>query len=497
LTTSLLAAPPVALPRVRSVPDYSSTSGPEAVELSASAGLILDPWQADSVDDILAERPDGRWAAFESALLVPRQNGKGAVIECVELADLFLFGAGLILHTAHEFKTAQEAFRRILGLVEASDWLSRKVARVRTSHGEEGIELTRAAGGGRLRFLARSGGSGRGFSADRLIYDEAYALPEETVAASLPTMSARPNPGVLYTSSAALDQSVVLRRIMARGRQEDGRPKDAGLAYIEHSADPKADLDDEEEWVRANPGTSVGRILVEFIAKERASMSDVTFARERLGIVDESRSASVIDLDAWDAAGDPLSAPDDPVVFAIDVSPDASFASIAVAGAAPGGKVHVEVVERRRGLGWVVDEVEKLRNTWRPSAIVLDPIGPIGSLLPDFALAGVEVTELTMREHAQACGLFKAMVENTEEPLPGETLRESRPRLVHKAQRGLRAALESARKRNAGEAGAWLWNRRDDTDISPLVAATLAVYGQARYGKKKPSKISTTFYGFR
>jgi phage terminase large subunit-like protein len=97
---------------------------------------------------------------------------------------------------------------------------------------------------------------GRGFSCDRLIYDEAYELPEETIAASLPTMSARPNPHVIYASSAALDKSVTLRRVMARGRREDDRPADDGLCYLEWSADPKCDLDDRDEWVRANPATS-------------------------------------------------------------------------------------------------------------------------------------------------------------------------------------------------------------------------------------------------
>jgi hypothetical protein len=239
--TSLLESPPVARPRVRSVPEYSS----RRVRMRRS-GCCCWVWiwirgRQDAVDDILAERPDGKWLTFESGLLVPRQNGKGAILEAIELADLFLFGAKLILHTAHEFKTAQEAFRRILFLVENTDSLRKKVARVRTSHGEEGIELK---SGQRLRFLARSGGSGRGFSADRVIYDEAYELPEETVAASLPTMSARPNPHVIYASSAALDKSVVLRRVMARGRREDDRPFDDGLAYIEYSADPKCDLDD-------------------------------------------------------------------------------------------------------------------------------------------------------------------------------------------------------------------------------------------------------------
>jgi hypothetical protein len=475
--TSLLDVLPAALPRVRSVPEYSQSSGDDAIELAASAGLVLDEWQKLAVRDILAENAAGNWLTFESGLLVPRQNGKGAILEAIEIADMFLFGARLVIHTAHEFKTAQEAFRRVLFLVENTDFLRKRVDRVRTSHGDEGLELKNGA---RLRFLARSGGSGRGFSCDRLIYDEAYELPEETIAASLPTMSARPNPHVIYASSAALDKSVTLRRVMARGRREDDRPADDGLCYLEWSADPKCDLDDRDEWVRANPATSTGRIRVDFIAKERAAMSDVTFGRERLGIVDESKNATVVDLEAWAAAGDPLSQPFDPVCFAVDIGPDAAFTSIAVAGTTPSGKVHVEVVDRRRGTGWVTDRLEELRDRWNPSAIVIDPIGPVGSLLPSFAVAGLDVTELGMREHARACGLFKVLVEEG--------------RLVHKEQPGLTAALESARKRDAGEAGAWLWNRRDETDISPLVAVTLAAFAQSQ---KAPEVVDSRVIVFR
>jgi hypothetical protein len=475
--TSSLDVLPAALPRVRSVPEYSQSSGDDAIELAASAGLVLDEWQKLAVRDILAENAAGNWLTFESGLLVPRQNGKGAILEAIEIADMFLFGARLVIHTAHEFKTAQEAFRRVLFLVENTDFLRKRVDRVRTSHGDEGLELKNGA---RLRFLARSGGSGRGFSCDRLIYDEAYELPEETIAASLPTMSARPNPHVIYASSAALDKSVTLRRVMARGRREDDRPVDDGLCYLEWSADPKCDLDDRDEWVRANPATSTGRIRVDFIAKERAAMSDVTFGRERLGIVDESKNATVVDLEAWAAAGDPLSQPFDPVCFAVDIGPDAAFTSIAVAGTTPSGKVHVEVVDRRRGTGWVTDRLEELRDRWNPSAIVIDPIGPVGSLLPSFAVAGLDVTELGMREHARACGLFKVLVEEG--------------RLVHKEQPGLTAALESARKRDAGEAGAWLWNRRDETDISPLVAVTLAAFAQSQ---KAPEVVDSRVIVFR
>ena len=101
--------------------------GREAAELAASAGLVFDGWEAEALEDGLVS---GRMAVgrrSKSVWIVPRQNGKGAVLEARELAGLFLFGERLILHSAHQFKTAQEAFRRILFLVQSSPDLERLV----------------------------------------------------------------------------------------------------------------------------------------------------------------------------------------------------------------------------------------------------------------------------------------------------------------------------------------------------------------------------------
>lgn len=466
-------------PRFLSVPEYSQSSGDDAIALAKTAGLFLDPWQQDAVRHILAEGPDGRWSTFEAALIVPRQNGKNAVLEAIELAALFLFEERLIIHTAHLFPTSVEAFLRIRQLIETNPDFDAQVSRVRTGKGDEAIELK---SGQRLRFLTRSGSSGRGFSADRLIYDEAYELPEETIAASLPTMSARPNPQLIYTSSGPTGsvKSQALRRVMRRGRLEpenrnEAAPEpDRNLCYIEYSADPKADLDDREQWVNANPGTAAGRITVEFIAKERAAMSAVAFARERLGILDENQGANVIDMDLWGNQADELSSVLDPVSFALDVNPDSSYTSISIAGERADGSVGVEVVDRRRGTGWVVDRIEELVAAWSPASVTLDAIGPAGQLLPAFAERGIHIDVVSMREYGHACALFKSMVEDG--------------RLFHKAQSGLTGALEAARKRDLDrDAGLWAWHRRDSTDITPLVSVTLANFAHARaHGAAKP-----------
>src|SRR4051794_39117919 len=83
----------VQAPRVHSLPagaELAASAGQDAVDLAALAGLRLYPWQQLVLRDGLRERPDGRLWAFEIGLVVPRQQGKGSVLEALELAALFL-----------------------------------------------------------------------------------------------------------------------------------------------------------------------------------------------------------------------------------------------------------------------------------------------------------------------------------------------------------------------------------------------------------------------
>jgi hypothetical protein len=55
--------------------------------------------------------------------------------------------------------------------------------------------------------------------------------------------------------------------------------------------------------------------------------------------------------------------------------------------------------------------------------------------------------------------------------------------LRHIDQPLLNTALGAARKRSLGEA--WAWHRMDATDISPLVAVTLALHGLVKASAAK------------
>lgn len=468
--TSCVSVAPAVPPRLDLAPPSSDSFGDEAADmLDEFFGLVLDDWQRYALVRSLGRRSDGgRWAAPEVGLVVPRQNGKGSVLEARAIYGLFGLSERLVIWTAHEYKTAREAFLRVWTLVEGSDLVG-DVRTVRTANGEESIETQ---WGSRLRFMARTSGSGRGFTGDCVILDEAYRLSADQMAAMLPTVMARPDPQLWYASMAGTEQSDQLERVRDRAVSGEDR-----LCYLEWSAGSPddhegkhVDLDDRAEWQRANPALG-HRIAIESLEQARAALTDEDFAREHLNLWGRRGATPVIDPDVWVRLADGLSKPSDDVAFAVDVPPERTSATVAVASNVDGG-VHVELVEHRAGVDWVAGRVAELAGKWRPRAVMLDPAGPAGSLIVPMSKAGVDPVLVGGREMAQACGHFFDLV------VSGQ--------LKHLDDPTLNVAVAAGRKRRVGDA--WAWHRRDvSSDISPLVAVTLAVAGLGRDRPKQKS----------
>ncbi|MFD8845479.1 terminase [Streptomyces pseudogriseolus] len=480
------------VPPIQVAPPAVSSAGQEAIDLAARAGLVLDPWQQHVLRVGMGEKPDGSWASFEVAVNVPRQNGKGGVIEARELWGLFIGGEELILHSAHEFKTAKNAFKRIERLIRQTPDLHKRVKTYRQTVGEEGIELHT---GQLLRFIARSKGSGRGFTGHCNIMDEDMILGDNEMDALLPTMAAVQDPQIWYLGSAGIGApSVQLGRLRRRALAalEAGQP-DPSLAYFEWSADLHVDEcpqdctahddpDSDEAVLKANPAIGF-RLSLEKVARERATLSKDGYARERLGVgdypTDVADTWQVIGEDAWRALAAAESQPSDPVAFAIDMTPERSHAAIAVAGEWRGG-THVEIVDHRPGTGWILDRAADLHAKWKPRCWVVDAGGPAGSLIADLAeRLGVEIVSPKAREIAAACGQFyDAVADQT---------------LSHLDQAPLAAALAGAQQRPLGDA--WAWARRIvSVDISPLVAATLAKWGLTAEVQEQPGDILSSVW---
>jgi hypothetical protein len=456
-------------PRICSVPRFKSSRGQEAIELGRRAGLIADAHQEFVIDNALGVKEDGKWAAFEVGLCEPRQNGKGGILEVVELANLFLFGSKLVVHSAHEFRTSLEHFFRMKELIEESD-LQRELKSkggVRTSHGEEGFELKN---GCRMHFRTRTKKGGRGFSGDFLGLDEAMIISEAMMGAMFPTLRARPNPQVWYSGSA-VDQLIheygtVFSRVRARGIAGDTKD----MAYFEWSVDmddpeelTEEQSFDEELWAQSNPALGV-RISLEHMRKERDALDLRTFAVELLGIGDWPRTdgqrLSPIHHEEWDALADFRSVLQDPIVLSFDVSPERRC-SISTAGRNGDGLWHLELIANYPGTKQLTDRLLELAESHQPWSIVCDGYGPAASLVPFLVDKGLNIHTLNSGEHAAACGLMADAVTQ-------KTLR-------HLGSPEVANAVRGAATRPLGDA--WAWSRRNSTvDISPLVAMTLALH---------------------
>lgn len=456
----------VQLPSVALTPVSVGSDGEDALFLSGSYGLTADPWQGRVVGDWLARRPDGKWASPRCGLAVPRQNGKNAAIEIRELYGMVALGER-ILHTAHEVKTARKAFLRLCSFFENARQfpeLAALVRDIRKTNGQEAIVLHN---GGSVEFIARSRSSGRGFSVDTLVLDEAQEASEEALAALLPTISASANPQLILTGTPPGPTAV--GEVFTRMRTAGVEGTEARLCWLEWSCVDGVDLDDVGNWAVANPSLGV-RLNVETIMDERSTMDPETFARERLGVWVDDAAKSDIDQGRWASLEHREDERPNPVALSIEVAPDRSWSSIGLAGMRTDGHRHVQIARANRGTGWVVDSVVELVGKWKPTAVALDPGGPSGSLLPALEAAGVDVLSLSGRDVAAAhAGFFDAVVDST---------------VRHSSQPALNIAVRAARKTPRGDA--WVFRSNEPgTDIAPLRAVCLALFALSKAKKAR------------
>ena len=425
----------VPVPRVRHAPHVRANAWEDVTELAASYGLRLLDWQENVLEATMGERADGTWAAKHIGLCCPRQSGKGAVLEARALAGLLLFDEKMIIHSAHEVRTAQLGFRRLKAYFENFDDLRRKVDSVGNAVAREYIRLR---SGQEVRFVTRSKSAIRGFSADCLLLDEGQILDDLQWEACLFTVSARPAHQIwlVGTPPTSIEQGIVFHRFRNRGI--DG--KDHRLAWLEWSAPPDADLDDPQAWAMSNPalGTLISH---DTILTERAAASDEGFARERLGIwPTEGAGAPVFDARQWHALADPRAAAPLRVALVVDVSPDRGWSSIGVAGAIPDGRTLV-MCFCGQGTSWVAGRVAELVAERAVVEVALFTGGQAATLQPDLTRAGVQFTKLSAVDMASACGQFQEAVKAAS--------------VVHVGQPELDTAVSNARVRQVGESQRW------------------------------------------
>jgi hypothetical protein len=441
-------------------------------------GLGFDWWQAQLGTVCLGYDKRGKYAATVGGigLSIPRQVGKTYFVLAMVVILCILFPGLQVVWTAHHLRTSTKTFTTLRGICRRKK-IAPHIRAMRAGNGEQQVEFTN---GSMIMFGARSQGFGRGFDEiDIEVFDEAQILDtkalEDMIAA---TNQARNEHGALLFFMGTPPRPTDPSEAFEGRRSKALEGKSPNAIWLEIAADRGSDPDDRSQWPIMNPSYP-HRTPVESMERLRENLGDDdSWNREGRGIWDAMDSARVIDEDSWNAVADPASMAIERLSLAIDVPPSRSVASVALAGQRADGRWHVELDDSRKGVDWVIPWVVSRAAKNRLHAVVVDEMsGLVEERRGKHYLIGTDVLVTLAaaegRHMSIACAKFYDGV------IDGSVMHTDQPQV--------NVALSLARKRPL--AGGWAWNRKDAaSDITPIVAETLALWGAQNENVHRPTR---------
>lgn len=443
------------------------THGEKALKLAKSFGINPMPWQREQVLLALAVDEDGNWLHSDVVLICPRQNGKSLILEIIVLYRMFVMNHQIVF-TAQQWKTAKSLRNRLWKRIKSRAWASRRLVRNTASAGEAEMEVE---SGGKLQFSTRSNDFGRGFDEiDLLLLDEAYNLDSGELDAVAPIQLAAADPQTYYTSSAVNQSKHPKGEELSKVREVALSGDAERMLFAEFAAPEGMDPDDPATWPWANP--SYGVIATEKKTRSlRNKLSDVGFEVEMLGwgrwyqTAGSSEDSGLVSVSEWQARviADPadLEAAGD-ACMALDSTPDGELVGLVAANSHGNGMVHVSAAPLSEfNREEVVAAIRAAVELNDPLGVVLDPSGPVSTLVDPLEGAGVAPEQVNGGQVSQAYELFLRMVDE------GRITNDGDPRWVEQ--------LAVAQERSKG--GRYRSLDRYASQVPLVVAATLAVWG--------------------
>jgi hypothetical protein len=264
------------------------------------------------------------------------------------------------------------------------------------------------------------------------------------------------------------ERALALPSARRDGCHVTARSDDGQFVLSEWSLPEDGNADDMVQVELANPASWH---TVESLRERHDSPSTVPSEWRRFACnlwVERSEVAQVFDMATWLGLAT-IAQPIAPVCLAVDAAFEREAAAVGVAGFLDeaGERPVVDVAEFGSGLAWVVESVVRLSERLTTVGCVVDPGGPAASLIPRLQEFGVMVREMSMRQVAMAStGFHDAVREGT---------------LTHRGSEPLNQSVQGAVRRNLAQS--WAFDRRKAlSDPSPLMAATLALWGLLTYG---------------
>jgi hypothetical protein len=387
---------------------------------------------------------------------------------------MVLFGETFVLGSAQNRTVALESWRLAYSLAETARL---DVGYIKFAAGQEHFYI----GDARYKVVASNLGGARGLSGvDLVIMDEIRMLRSWDAYSALDkTRRARPDSQLWAITTEGDLESEVLNKLQTQGRESIQEDRPGPLGYWEYSAPVGMNPGDPHTWALANP--ALGYTLDErVVLAEFQTDPGTVFATEVL-------CQKVAAIQAWvttkqwdDCMSDAMFPTDQPIVIALEASPELHHVSI-VAGAMDQGFHYLELIASYGGPTALVSaerRLDALLDRWTVASCATLHRSPAEASVARIA-GNHEVLHTIVKpaDWARACRAFYAAA--------------TRQTLRHPGGPGIAEAL-AATKRGPDGLVSSVHRINPEADIDAALAAVLAMWvpSQLPPAPKAPSWIA-------
>lgn len=466
-----------AVPRFYS-PVPENTAVTEAQSAAERMGISLLPQGIQVAQLLEAKNEEGLPLYPEVVIQMGRRATKTSSIQATLLGRCFSIPGYRVISTAQTGTLSSQFLAELGSQLEMAypDEESRPF-RFYKSNGSIRIVWDN---GSQWRAVKPQASAFRGSYADCILMDEAgeydATTTEDLLSGAMPVLATRPQAQLIVTGTPPRSREGLLWQYLSAARKgtED-------LGILDYSMESTQDATDEAVWHAVYPGLSSGLVPIKFLRKALETQGLLSFSREFLCLDPVASSLAAISPEDWTATQVPdlLPLPAANFSVAFDVAPDGSSAALAVAWYSPEGTPCIQVLRHEAGFSWLPTAVAKLLKDHRGVPVVFDRVGNNMAVYQSLqSKKGVSLSGLGSIGAAQAAAGVTLLMSSL-----------SDRNLIHAVDAGLDQAANGANFRYVNDAR--LFGRRNSSeDVSPLVAASIALYdvaGRKNRSTKRPS----------
>lgn len=435
-------------------------------DMDNATGLKLDEWQEWLLRAMLERYPDdhadpdkaGQLRYRQVCVSIPRQSGKSLLGAILGLWGLLLRG-GQVLSLASSAEQARIIYDRVLHTITANETLKKRFKKTTERRG-----IVSADGLARYDIRPAKESALQGLPLDVVLADELHLFKTGMWTAAVLGTSAR-NGFIAGITTAGDETSETLIELYKQGeRAANGDPELERFGFFVWQAPEGADVKDPGAILASNPAVECGRIPLDRIMSDLATIPEHEARRYRLNQFISGTAQTWLPADLFHKAAGQGVTEISGSVLGIDITSKWEFATIAAANK-NGDTLETELVASfvQPSENQLYNEIVALYRKHKIRAIVID-----GNRAPNLAkrlkLNGFIIWQLYAKEVAAACSQAYAGFQN------GKIKHNNDPLLIAQFGRGV--------AKHVGEN--WYISRRDSIgDVDGLMATLFALYTAA------------------